>query len=61
MELVPPPTATEIIASIPSDGTDISALIARFKGRIRDNAGFIALVKANSVYGDDKKLRPKPK
>lgn len=57
----PLPTAQEIIASIPAEGTTIHALTDRFKGRVGDRKGFIELVKANSVYGEDKKLRPKPK
>ncbi|KAI9820383.1 MAG: hypothetical protein M1827_006007 [Pycnora praestabilis] len=54
-----PATEDEIIKSIPAQGTTIGELLALFKGRVGDRGRFISLIKANSKYGQDKKLRPK--
>ncbi|CAG8951743.1 hypothetical protein HYFRA_00005544 [Hymenoscyphus fraxineus] len=55
----------EIIAALPPQGISIVELMKLFKNRVGDKEGqtnkkaFIALVKENCSYGDNKLLRPK--
>lgn len=61
-----PIQAHEIVAALPADGISIGDLMKIFKARVGDGEGktskkdFIRFVKENSVYGDNKLLRPKP-
>jgi transcription initiation factor TFIIF subunit alpha len=55
----------EIVAAIPKEGISISNLMRVFTARVGSSPGqtdkkeFITLVKENSVYGPDKRLRQK--
>jgi hypothetical protein len=58
---VGPITAQDIIDNTPPDGITIKELLARCKVNTTfDNATFIEMVKANLVYGPDKKLKRRP-
>jgi transcription initiation factor TFIIF subunit alpha len=61
-----PIQADEIAAAIPTEGIKIGDLMKMFSSRVGDKdqqttkKDFINLVKANSAYGADRLLRPKP-
>ncbi|KAI9836055.1 MAG: hypothetical protein M1819_001666 [Sarea resinae] len=59
----PPPVPVskeEIVANLPEDGITISALVAKFKGRIQEKTAFIALVRSvSSLDSKTKLLKPK--